>query len=417
MKTIPLKLNENDLEALKNEIIVDKITFVTSQELISKLLNRATYPIKNRNIAIYNILSFLSFIDLCLSSSNKTILPIPTGTFIKYFNRDQYHKYTELLVELEILVKVPYEDGKYYEFKKDEKGGRCQQYRVFNNYLNDDISLVIFDEDIDLKLETDNKYNKKMEKTILKTQIYYKEAIIDEIKNYKATTTLFNQTETMNKLRCRISMILLLTHKRYISKGDKVDRVYNSFTNLSKIARKHLHIKGVKFNNIDIKNCQPLILCYYILSNGYVIDETYLKVCELGKFYETLMDKDILEQIGDDEDLYNEYRNDIKVESYKNIFFFLNKEADITKKFANEYPNIYYFMCDYYDSFPEKTMASNLQNIEASIFNTIVPTNSNYYYTLFDAIYFTDIEDAPLISNSIKNEFGKIGINPSLSLN
>jgi hypothetical protein len=139
MKIIPLNLTKKDYDLLKQEIIVDKITFVTSQELITKLLNRATYPIKNHSIAIYNILNFLSFVDNCLLSTDKTILPIPTGTFIKYFNRDQYHKYTELLVELEILVKVPYEDGKYYEFKKEkgqekEKGGRCQQYRLYNNY-------------------------------------------------------------------------------------------------------------------------------------------------------------------------------------------------------------------------------------------------------------------------------------------
>jgi hypothetical protein len=414
IQIIPIELNKEDYTYIEDAIIEKKSSFVTSIKVISKLINRIKYPIKNKWIAIWNILSFLNMLDNKCKINNNTIIPIETTKFIEFFNINRYKEYRELLQELEIITKVPYNDGSFYTFVKDGNNNKCMQYRIHNDYLNDDICMILFEDKNELILNKDNDYNSKMEKTILKTKIDYKNAFIEEIKKYKEQA-LFNKQESINKLKHRLSAILQLSTKRYINKGHKVNRIYNSFSNLSRISRKHLSLKGQKFKSIDIKNCQPLLLSYFILQSGDLIDDIYLEVCQNGTFYETLMDTELVEKMNEDE--YEEYRILIKEEVYKNILFNLNKTTDITIKFAELYPNVYYFLDNYYKHNLEETMASNLQNLEASIFNNIEVPKSIGYFTLFDAIYFTDDSDIDFIYNKINTEFNKLNITPSLKLN
>lgn len=415
IEIIPINLENDDYKYLSDGVNTN-VSFVSSIKLITRLVSINEYPIKNKYIAINNILSFLSGMDILLNNKNKTTLPISTRKLIKYFNINKYKQYVDLLSEINIMTKVPYDDGVWYDYSKDiSSKGRCLQYRFHNDYLNDDLCIVIFNTKSLPILKKDRDYNKKFENTILKTQINYREAIIDEIKNYNNNLTFINKKESIYKLRCKLSAIVQLTHKRYITKGNKVNRVYTSFCNLSRISRKHLHNKGVKFNFVDIKNCQPLLLCYYIISKYGVIDDNYLSSCQHGKFYETLFDSELI--INMNEDQLEEYRSNIKVLTYKNIYFNLNKKEAITIKFASLYPNTYYYLCNYYESNIEETMASNLQNIEANIFNNIFPERSKYYYTLFDAIYFTDIMDIDIIYDKINMEFEKLNIIPKIKLN
>ncbi len=414
IQIIPIDLNKEDYSYIEDIIIGKNSNFITSIKVISKLVNRIKYPIKNKWIAIYNILSFLNMLDNKCKINKTTIIPIATIEFVEHFNINRYKEYRELLQELDIITKVPYNDGTFYTFVEGSKANKCMQYRIHNDYLNDDICMVLFEDKINLMLDKDSDYNSKMEKTILKTKIDYKNAIIDEIKKYKEEC-MFNKQESINKLKHRLSAILQLSNKRYIKKGKKVNRIYNSFSNLSRISRKHLTIKGQYFKSIDIKNCQPLLLSYFILQSGDIIDDIYLEVCQNGTFYETLMDTELIEKMNEYQ--YEEYRIFLKEEVYKNILFNLNKNTDITIKFAELYPNVYYFLDNYYKYNLEETMASNLQNLEASIFNNIEAPKSIGYFTLFDAIYFTDDNDIDFIYNKINIEFNKLDITPSLKLN
>lgn len=414
IEIIPLNFKNDEYLTLLSdkETIETNNCYITSISLLGKLLDEKTFPIKNRNIAIENILSFFSYIDCMIKRNDSTIVPIPRGVIDKYFTRDTYKKYMDYFNDNEILTKVPYEDGKFYEYSiinnKKVKGGRCMQYRMHTKYLQDDLCIAIFPIESNVKLEKDSEYNKKYEKTILKTQINYRDSILAEIKNYKLDILNNN----INALRFRINAILNLNNKRFIKKGEKVDRIYHSFTNLSRISRKYLNIKGKTFYSLDIANCQPLLLCYYIISQGGVIDDNYLKACEDGLFYETLMDSEYVKTLNDEQ--YEEYRDEIKVSTYKCIYFDFKKGKPIVNKFAEMYPNTYYFLDNFYQTITDITMASILQNIEASIFNTIEPVKSNYYFTLFDAIYFNNWEDSISIECEIKEKFGKLGITPKL---
>ena len=105
-------------------------------------------------------------------------------------------------------------------------------------------------------------------------------------------------------------------------------------------------------------------------------------------------------------------KDDVKKPLYSAIYFDFKPKKKIAQKFKKLYPLTYNSIellhsCD-------TTVASKLQNLEASVFNDIVPKKSKYYFTLFDAIYFTDKADIPNLTEQIVNKFGEYRITPKV---
>jgi hypothetical protein len=442
---IPIKENIFD-----NEIdlsLLDKNftnIYATGIKTICKIENVRNFPIKNRKIAIKQILTFFKFIETTTSIKNKNndLIEIPQEEMINIFNRNTYVDFLKLLNELNIFKAIPYDDGTYYNSGKDKFGNKIKglakikRYKLTNEYKNDDLCLVIIDDKKDIKYEVDGNYDKRFIKTINEVGVDIKSAIMDELK----------QDITITSLRSRLNTLFNLYEKRYIKKGFKVDRIYHSLTNISKVSRKHINIKGKKFINIDIVNCQPLLLCYYLIKNNLEIDNDYIKDCELGSLYEKFLikgkeyiDYDFIiknnkivgknkkvikveyNEIGDD--LYNITRKNIKVLMYKCIFFDFKINTDISNMFKELYPKVYSELLKIYEVNKEDElenkckMAGELQNIEAEIFNSISPKKSKYYFTLFDAIFFTDEDDVGSIMIDILNKFKKYNLVPKLKYN
>jgi len=69
----------------------------------------------------------------------------------------------------------------------------------------------------------------KFKNTTSNIEVNYKNAICEEIDNFQ------NTNMDLDILRKRISRLLSLRIRRFIKKGTKVDRIYHSFSNLSKI--------------------------------------------------------------------------------------------------------------------------------------------------------------------------------------
>ena len=287
---------------------------------------------------------------------------------------------------------MPYADGKFYDYG-DTK--RYCQYRIHNQYVLDKVCLVIAPKDRPAKLITDKKYPAKFEKTIRDTKCNYSEAIKDEFYNYVLTGM------PENKLRIRLSRLFALSNDRYMKQGDKVDRVYHSFSNLSKISRKYLHIDNKGFHDIDIKNCQPLLLCYLLRQLNMSVDDNYIRDCECGNVYERFITPE-------------RNRDNVKTELYSAIYFDFKIKEPIADEFKTIYPATYQSL-QILDSDPV-TLASKLQNIEASIFNELKPKKSKYYFTLFDAIYFSDSDDIQDLIQQLQNSFVVYGISPKLSI-
>src|SRR5690606_9959383 len=125
-------------------------------------------------------------------------------------------------------------------------------------------------------------------------------------------------------------------------------------------------------------------------------------------------------EIGDD--LYNKCRDEVKVLLYKSIYFDFKSDSDISVMFKSIYPIAYselqnLYKNDIQDEKSDIKMASRLQNIEAEIFNNITPKFSKYYFTLFDAVYFTDESDAGHIMIDLLDKFKKYGLVPKLKYN
>lgn len=402
--------------------------YITGIKTISKIESVITFPIKNRKIAIKQILSFIKYVELSMSINKTDLLEIEQSDIINHFNRNSYVDFLKLLNELNIFKAVPYPDGSYYNSGKTNSSQiKIKRYKFTDEYKNDELCLVVINDKNNIEYNIDGNYNKSFVKAIKETTIDIKSAILDEIKYQKSH----------NSLRSRLNTIFNLYEKRYIRKGFNVDRVFHSLTNISKVSRKHLSVKGLKYNNIDIINCQPLLLCYYLIKNNLKIDNDYIEDCQNGKLYERFIIEGV--EYKDEEyiiknnkivskkiniikidnnltkDEYNEIRSKIKVLLYKSIFFDFKPKTDIAKKFNEIYPDVYSTLNNLETN--EMKMAARLQNIEAEIFNKLVPKKSKYFFTLFDAIYFTSIEDMGDIMLEITNKFRKMGLVPQYKIN
>lgn len=387
-------LNIIPFNDLFNQIDLEKIDFDTKTCFINNLslirkLEKTTFPIKNKRIAIKNVLEFLHYVDdLIERNDNKdTVIPISQKEIIRCFSDYTYYQFLQILSDLEVLTHVPYEDGTFYT-----KGSLFKRYRIHNKYLKQqELALVIVEE------------NKKL--TLTNSAMFLDNRFIDTIKNLEIDVTkavlaeiLYHQKNNtdLHELKTRVNRIFYTKKKRFIKQGNKVNRVYHSFSNISKISRQYLNIQ---FSNIDIVNCQPLLLVYHLKSNNLPIDDNYISDCEMGIFYERFIDK-------------KNDREMVKRHLYKSIFFNFNKRINVNKKFKTLYPKTWASLEEIKLQSEQtgKTLAGLLQNIEAELFNNLIPKNSKHYFTLFDAIYFSDITDLYELENYIKDYFNKLNV-------
>jgi hypothetical protein len=400
IEIIPITLHKdifNDYEYVMRDLQNNEDCFITNLNVIGKLLTRDEYPIKNKRIAIKNILRFLNDLDSMHRKENSSLIEITQGVLIKNFNRDQYVKYMSILKDMEIITCVPYEDGTMYRIpnKEENISGLSKRYRLFNNYINnEDLCIVLIEEGIKkpIELECEIDIDNRFKNTIMKLDLNFKDVIISEIMNAKENGL------THNELRKRLATSFSTKHRRYIKQGKKVDRIYHSFSNITRIARQHLNIKLM---SIDVTNCQPALLICFLKKNGYNVDNNYINVCESGKFYESLLpeeDKDNKEE-----------REKVKVKLYNSVFFGFFPDSKTNQKFKELYPQIWETLNNLKNN--NISLVAELNNIEADLFNNLRPKKSKFYFTLFDAIYFSSFEDYSELEFKIKDYFRKLDIN------
>ena len=254
---------------------------------------------------------------------------------------------------------------------------------------------------LETPLNNKNFINTLMNTTILATEAIYAEYkyCIESGKDYK-------------KFLSRVNTILSFTRSRSAGKGENVNRVYSSFTSLSRISRKFLVYDGNPFFEVDIKNCQPLLLICILSEMEFEIDENYIEDVTTGKFYEALMQQaiklNVVKQVKyTKDDSGNQIeaklfanRDDVKVLVYSDILFCTQlKDTAIVKIFKSLYPKVYKALKEITSqlSLTGEKLAKPLQNMEAEIVLSIEPKSN--YFTVHDAIYLTDRNEI----NSIKS--------------
>lgn len=381
---------------LFNNLTVDKQTltrhtYITTKKLASQLLT-TDLPISNKRKAMMRIFDFLSYVDTNSDDDNK--LNISKYTLEDFFTRSKYVKYIKILSSLNVIHRVKTK-GVYYKYN-DKSKSHSIRYKLHKDYIEDnDLAIVILEEnnkkDIEFKCEI--SLEQRYKDTIKKCDLNISNAVLAEIDYCNANN------HTLNVLRRRVSKILSTLNNRYIKQGKKVDRIYHSFSNISRVARKHFKNN---FYEIDIVNSQPLFLVAYLKDNKKGCDESYQNDCETGSFYERFYDLSKKEDIEDK-------RKEVKQSLYQNIFFGFNKRSRYNKLFKELYTKTWDSLEEISNT--DTSLASRLQNMEAKLFNKLTPKYSTYYYTLFDAVYFTNSADKILLEKEIDEFFKKLKIN------
>jgi hypothetical protein len=401
MIIIPIKLfsksifEQVDIKEIK-KINRSTKSYVVNLDVIRQL-ESIEMPFSNRDIATKNIFEFLEHLDMKIKESYGNKVEIPQVVFETFFNSQYYTSYKKILHELNIIKQTVYSDGTHYSYNnKNKDDNKCKIYRVGQDYLNSkEIALVIMREGKTKQIKLVNeikKLDKRFVQTIKKLEIFTQPAVEAELEYYRAGKSNFSQ------LKVRLQRIFCTKRRRFIKHGEKVDRIFHSFSNISRVTRKHL---SKEFNNIDIKNCQPLLLCGLMRKNNVEFDLNYQKDCENGVFYERF--------ITDTAD-----RDETKELIYQKVFFGFKKNNSVNQRFKELYPLVWNYLLEI--SKGEISLASRLQNLESELFNFMTPKKSKYFFTLFDAIYFDIIDDAALIIILIKKFFKSMGVDVQVAL-
>jgi hypothetical protein len=386
---IDSQINEKELKLLNQSNTI----FITTCDTIAKLQTIDDYPI-NKGKAIKKILIFLNYLDLQFEHENEKGFNINSRTLAKFFRIENYKRYLDILKEINVITDIPQKDKDGNEFWY-KKGLISKKYRFFWQYQNNPLAIIILPKKntVITKMVTDSEsYNQKMVNTIKLTSIDYQRAITSEINHHLTMNT------TINSLRVKLNKILSLNIcERVIRKGIKVDRLYHTLSNLSRISRPFLSCKGNKFSCIDIKNCQPLILCYLLKKRGLNIDSDYINDCENAVIYERFISN-------------TDTREQVKVQLYKHLYFDFKPHEQINKRFKGLYP-LTWLSLKQLNKDKSISIAALLQNCEASIFNNLI-VESQYYYTLFDSVYFSDENETENLKNKLKLAFSEFGLLP-----
>lgn len=409
-KVLFTQISTKDLDFIKKA----SSSYITTENLMRQL-EIVDLPIK-RETAIKRILAFLEYLDERIKNG-RTEIGIDQSIWEEYFSPNKYKQYQEILSQLNILTTVMYKRGSYIDkkgtshtiendFAYSKKLGLSKIFQVHNSYLkNENYVMVMFGEkqktasvQVDIRLKN---LSPKFVNTLKNVKIDVPGAIQAEINEYHKQKISFIQ------LKHRISRIFAVRNSRKISTGNKVNRIYHSFTNLSKISRQFFNHK---FFEIDVVNCQPTLLIAYLYENNLGIDENYKRDCESGSFYERFIDTiDEKYTFGDDLVKFDQARKETKVSIYRNVFFGFKKSEKINIRFKELYPLTWAEL----DKIKKSTvsLASILQNTEAQLFNSLFPKKSKMYFTLFDAVYYTNDEDTAELKNKIEQFFNERNVN------
>lgn len=385
-------LNFN-LEILKKQNYNSDIKIIPT-ETFEKLLG-VNFPIK-KEFAIKQVSEFLMYLNI-LIEENETYneLVIEQEVFIKYFSRDTYVRFKEILKEIEVLTPIGKDiPGSYCLY--DYKNKIAKSYQVYSTYVKlDKYTLLFFDRKKETVKNIDFKcsLNEKMLNTLTNENLDYQQVFEKEIAYH-----IEMKTSTFS-LVIRLSRALSINCSRWAKFGTKVKRIYHSFSNLSRVTRKCFE---TSFNCIDLKNAQPTLLLCYLVKMKLDFEQEYKTACESGQFYELFTTS------------LDMTRDAVKLECYSSIFFDFKIKSIVNRKFKTMFPKLWQILKDI-DETKEISLASILQNTEAEIFNNLTVKHSSKFYTLFDAIYFNNIKDKTVIEKQLLKIQKKLGIKFTLT--
>lgn len=187
-----------------------------------------------------------------------------------------------------------------------------------------------------------------------------------------------------------INQVLKFHYKNLWFKISDEGRFYSSLTNLPSKSIKFLKLNGKKLVELDVKNCQPLLLSYLINHPAYKID------VENGVFYDKMAKALDLKRV------------EFKLFSYRYIFFPNTplKSGKIYNTLNNHYPGL---IGEINNLKKETNLALTLQKLESDIFVQKIGKLPFGKITRHDSVLVLN-ENSAFFEMCIKKEFSKLGL-------
>ena len=291
---------------------------------------------------------------------------------------------------------------------KFSKGCFSQSYRIESDLINTNYSEVEIDFDKifynfknksywlkkypNLKKQINETYEVKID---LGEYILWMNNNIDlELKPIMNNGTLQKRLLTKERIYDYINDALRINYDNIWFKLSNEGRFYNSTTNLSYTALPFIKLKRRSVREIDIANCQPLIL------SKLINNESYKNDCGMGIFYDRLSEE------------LNITRNEAKVLSYKYIFF-SNKKLK-SGKIYDCMKKLYGDVIEQINEIRDRIeISKEMQKIESDIFVNKISHLDFKMMLRHDAVYVYE-EDYEIVKKYVIKEFNKIGLNPTI---
>jgi hypothetical protein len=309
-----------------------------------------------------------------------------------------YKPLLKLLKDVNLIdINEKFSKGKFpesYRIKSDIFNNQFQEVeldfdKIFNNIKNKSYWLKKYP---NYKNQIKDTYEVKID--LNDYIVWMRENIGLELKPVIKNGILQKRYLTKERIWDYINDVLMINYDNIWFKVSNEGRFYNSTTNLSYTSLPFIKLKRRSIKEIDVANCQPLILSKLINSNEYKKD------CELGLFYNNLADElDIS-------------RTSAKMLSYKFIFF-SNKKLN-TGKIYDAMEKLYPGVISQINELRDKIeIAKEMQKIESDIFVNKIGNLDFKMMLRHDAVFVYE-EDYDIVKNYVIKEFNKIGLNPNI---
>jgi len=335
------------------------------------------------------------------------------------------------------------------------KGRRCMGYRITSGYTKWR-NVKISNPNLYWKVKNSqsarltHKIHKHLSKQFDQLEIDMEQAklIISTMVPKKEALTIEEYREMI------LAQCQAIQDKEFWCEPDDYGRVHSNLTNLPTELRNSLSVNGKKLVGLDLANSQPLIagiVCNQYFSsestrlsflNQYKTEEThtgegeidnsnsslscseelynsndskeldqysditnYIKLCEKGLFYESLMTETLT-------------RQQVKTKLYQVWFGKTHWKSEIKSHFEKSHPSVYQMLKEM-KSEDYRRSAWILQNYEAMLFIGRIATRimteqpDMPIYTLHDALYTTP-EHADYFQEVIEAEFANLNVKPTI---
>ena len=203
-----------------------------------------------------------------------------------------------------------------------------------------------------------------------------------------------------------------IQNRDWFSVPDKnTGRLFNNVTNLPRLLRPFLRLDGKPLVEIDVANCQPLLLISFY--EGEPERERFKEAVESGQFYE-MLNAGLEKPYGADK------RDKLKEKVYSQIFFDRKREnpSKLCKAFGGLFP-VLYGKIEAIKHTDYRKVALRLQSAEAGIMlgrvvRHIAETSQIPVLTIHDSILCFE-EHKDYVKQLMENAFAEtLGVRPKL---